>query len=85
MENSYLHKIKDFTITPGQFKNDNGEMQDYLSVQIVVLSDGKEERLNLSGNSAIKPSALRMALKGADNIDANDAGYNNQNSGFLED
>lgn len=85
MQNSYLNKIKDFRIVPGTFKNDDGEMQDYLSVQLVVTSDGKEEVLNLSGGSATKPAALKLALKGADTIDANDAAYNNQNSGFLED
>lgn len=68
MEHSYLDKIKDFRIVPGSFKNDNGEMQDYLSVQLVVTSDGIDETLNLSGGSATKPSALKLALKGADSL-----------------
>lgn len=68
MQNSYLHKIKDFKIVPGEFTNDAGNKQSYLSVQLVVTSDGIDETLNLSGGSATKPSALKLALKGADDI-----------------
>lgn len=82
---SYIHKLKDIRVLSGTFKNDDGVMQPYKTIQAVVLSDGQEEVLNLSGGSATKPAAFELSLKGADTIDANDAGYNNQNSNFLED
>lgn len=74
---SYIHKVKDLRIVSGTFKNDSGEIQEYKSIQLVLESDGQQEVLPLSGQSAVKPSALALALKGADNVTSA--------SGYLED
>jgi len=65
---SYINKVKDVRIVSGTFQNDDGKEQSYKSVQIIVSSDGEDEALSLSGASATKPSALMLALKGADDI-----------------
>lgn len=64
--NSYLNKIKDFRIVDGEFKNDAGEMQKYKIVQLIVVVDGDDEVINLSGASAPKPAVLSLILKSAE-------------------
>lgn len=77
---SYIHKIKDIRIVNGVFKNDDGVIQAYKTIQAVVLSDGQEEVLNLSGGSATKPAAFELSLKGADDVT-----QPQQVTNFLED
>lgn len=66
---SYLDKVQDLLIVDGTFTNDDGKTQEYKSIQIVVMSDGKKTTLPLSGGSAVKPAALQLSLKGADTPD----------------
>lgn len=80
---SFLHKVKDLRIVSGTFKNDAGQDQPYKSIQLIVSSDGQDEVLPLSGQSATKPSSLSLALKGADDVAPKANNVNNE--GFLED
>lgn len=72
IERSYLHKLNDFGIVSGTFKNDSGENVNYRSVVIELQTDDGLEIITLSGSGAPKPALLETILKSVKSADTSD-------------